>query len=369
MAGYPEFAPRVATASRSPCARTLEQWSSPTPRSPTRWRSSATCTSSTGRSSTACSPTATPRRRCARRPVSVAALARAGRATELPGIGATLEQKIRRAARHRHDPRGGEAARAVPAGPDRDHAAARARAQARAAAVRRARDRLAAGAARGRARAARCARVKGLGAEVRGKRARGARAGAAEPPERAARTAAAAARARAGRDARARACASGAAAGTHVSSPGSARRHGRQREGHRPDRRHDASPTTLAKSLARLPEIEQRLLRRRRPGARARTHSGVVRRAADRGARAARQPAPALHRLRARTTRRCAKRRCEADCTCPSTACSTTRPARPDTARPRRSSTSCSGLAYIEPELRENRGELAGGRRRDAAAS
>ena len=39
-------------------------------------------------------------------------------------------------------------------------------------------------------------------------------------------------------------------------------------------------------------------------------------------------------------------------------------------ARASRRSTSGSGLAYIEPELRENRGELRGGRARgDAAAS
>ena len=71
-------------------APTLQQ-----PRSPTRSRSSATSTSSTARSCTACSPTATPPRPSARRRCSVAALAREGRATELPGIGETLQEKIR----------------------------------------------------------------------------------------------------------------------------------------------------------------------------------------------------------------------------------------------------------------------------------
>ena len=58
------------------------------------------------------------------------------------------------------------------------------------------------------------------------------------------------------------------------------------------------------------------------------------------------------------TTWRCARRRCARACTSPSTACSTTAPARRTAARARRRSTRCSGCEYIEPELRENRGEL-----------
>ena len=80
--------------------------------------------------------------------VSVTALARQGRATELPGIGATIQEKVLALADDGRDPGGGQAAREVPAGSDRDHAAAGPRAQARAAAVRGARDRLARRAAR-----------------------------------------------------------------------------------------------------------------------------------------------------------------------------------------------------------------------------
>ena len=54
----------------------------------------------------------------------------------------------------------------------------------------------------------------------------------------------------------------------------------------------------------------------------------AARRPARRRARPVRQPAPALHRLDRRTTSRCARRRCGAGCTSPSTGSSTTRPAR-----------------------------------------
>jgi DNA polymerase (family 10) len=57
---------------------------SQTPRSPLRWRNWATSTSSTARWCTAWSPTAPPRKRCAKPP-----------STELPGIGRTLQEKIR----------------------------------------------------------------------------------------------------------------------------------------------------------------------------------------------------------------------------------------------------------------------------------
>ena len=55
------------------------------------WRCS---TSSTAPSITACSPTAPPRKAIRESPVSVAELAAAGRATELPGVGKTLAEKI-----------------------------------------------------------------------------------------------------------------------------------------------------------------------------------------------------------------------------------------------------------------------------------
>ena len=58
------------------------------------------------------------------------------------------------------------------------------------------------------------------------------------------------------------------------------------------------------------------------------------------------------------TTWRCATRRCARGCTCPSTGCSTTRPARPTAAPASSEVYALLGLEYIEPELRENRGEL-----------
>ena len=58
--------------------------------------------------------------------VSVAGLARQGRATELPGIGKTLQEKILALAETGDDPRGGAAAGEVPGGADRPHPPARA---------------------------------------------------------------------------------------------------------------------------------------------------------------------------------------------------------------------------------------------------
>ena len=123
--------------------------------------------------------------------VSVAALAREGRATELPGIGKTLQEKIQALLETGDDPGGREAAREVPARARRHHAAARARAQARAPALRRARHRLARGAARGGRGAAPARRAR-----VRARRSRrrcsprfeagGGRAAAAAGPARAA---------------------------------------------------------------------------------------------------------------------------------------------------------------------------------------
>ena len=102
-------------------------------------------------------------------PVSVLALARQGRATELPGIGATIQEKVLALADDGRDPRGGQAAGEVPGRADRDHATAWPRAQARAAPVRGARDRLARRAARGR-RGAADPRAEGLRPEGRGER-------------------------------------------------------------------------------------------------------------------------------------------------------------------------------------------------------
>ena len=94
--------------------------------------------------------------------MSIAALTREGRVTELPGIGATLEQKIR-ADRDRRDPGGGEAAGALPAGLVAITRLPGLGPEARAAAVRRARDRLARGAARPRRRAH---QLRGCGASA-----------------------------------------------------------------------------------------------------------------------------------------------------------------------------------------------------------
>ena len=79
--------------------------------------------------------------------VSITALAREGRATELPGIGATIQEKLIALVENGEIPGAGQAAREVPAGAGRDDAPPGPRAQARAAAVRGARDRLAGGAA------------------------------------------------------------------------------------------------------------------------------------------------------------------------------------------------------------------------------
>ena len=105
---------------------------------------------------------------------------REGRATELPGIGATIQEKVLALADDGRDPGGGEAARQVPARPGRDDAAARARPQARAAAVRGARDRLARGAARRRPTDAADPRAQGLRSEGRG----GARSRRSHAPTR-----------------------------------------------------------------------------------------------------------------------------------------------------------------------------------------
>ena len=76
-------------------------------------------------------------------PVSVLGLARQGRATELPGVGAIIQEKIIALADDRRDPGHGQAAGQVPARRDRDDAPARLGTEAGAAAVRGARDRFA----------------------------------------------------------------------------------------------------------------------------------------------------------------------------------------------------------------------------------
>ena len=80
--------------------------------------------------------------------VSVMQLAREGRATELPGIGKTLEEKLSALDETGDIPAAQRLRGAVPARADLDHAPARLRPQARAAALRRAGHRLARRAAR-----------------------------------------------------------------------------------------------------------------------------------------------------------------------------------------------------------------------------
>ena len=84
------------------------------PRSPLRWTSWPTCTSWTGRSIYRVVAYREAAKSIRDSPVSVAQLAREGRATELRNVGKTLEEKIRAAARHGRHPRGREAAVQVP---------------------------------------------------------------------------------------------------------------------------------------------------------------------------------------------------------------------------------------------------------------
>ncbi len=149
-------------------------------------------------------------------------------------------------------------------------------------------------------------------------------------------------------------------AGTHVQIAGSARRWA--------DSVKDVDliavtnrPTTLAKSLAQARADRERRLGRQ--GRCARAHAlGHQRRSAHRQARAARQPAAALHRLRAPQRGAARGAPCGAACTSPSTGCSTTRSGARARARPRQEVYELLGLAYIEPELREDRGELEAAR-------
>ena len=126
-------------------------------------------------------------------------------------------------------------------------------------------------------------------------------------------------------------------------------------------------PTTLAKSLARLPEIE-RVSSAGKPGARARTHSGVsvdlrIAKPAQLGNLLQHFTGSGPHNaaLREAAVRRglhVSEYGVLDDAT-----------AAPDHLRDRARGVRLLGLAYIEPELRENRGELDGGRRRRAAAA
>ena len=119
--------------------------------------------------------------------VSVIGLSRQGRVTDVPGIGKTLEEKLRALDETGEIPAAVKLRAKFPVGLIVGHAPARLRPQARAAAVRRARDRLAGRAARRRRggedpRAARLRRQGGGAAQAGAGRARGGRrSGAARP--------------------------------------------------------------------------------------------------------------------------------------------------------------------------------------------
>ena len=85
-------------------------------------------------------------------------------------------------------------------------------------------------------------------------------------------------------------------------------------------------------------------------------------RPADRRAGGLRQPAAALHRLGRRTTCSCARTRSPAASPSPSTASPRPRAARSSSAPSEEAVYERLGYAYIEPELREGRGELKAAR-------
>ena len=122
---------------------------------------------------------------------------------------------------------------------------------------------------------------------------------------------------------------------------------GGQRQGHRPDRHHHP-PTHAGQEpgQARADRACQLGRQGRREGA-----HPLGRRASTCGSRRPGSSATCCSTspARARTTRRCARRRCAAACTSPSTASSTTPPASPTPTRPRRRSTSASASPTSSP--------------------
>ena len=291
--------------------------------------------------------------------VSVAALARDGRVTELPGIGKTLEEKIDRARRDRRHPGRRQAAREVPERADRRSCTCRASGPKRArrlydelgidsldalrAAARGGPDPRAARVRRRRPRRT-CSRRWPTPTTTDGPAPRvlllDARCAIAEQiVERAARPS--------GRRAR-RARRLAAAAGRLGQGP----RHHRHRRRPRRAGRGAARAATRSSRCARPARRARGCMHPHRPEGRP----------AGRRARPVRQPAPALHRLqgaqrgaaRVRGAARAARLRVRD-------------PRRRDrrdacAARPRRRSTRRSGCDWIPPELREGRGELEAAR-------
>ena len=291
-------------------------------------------------------------------PVSVAALARAGARDRAAGHRQHAAGEDPRARRDRHDSRGREAAGEVPAGPDRDSRACPGSGPS-------ARGCCTTSSASTRWR--RCARRRWRsGCATCGDSARSSRRACwrrwpdrRELNDGRARAAAAAAGARDRRGARRGPGAIGG--GTDVQLAGSCAAPGRQRQGPRPGRRR--APTRRRWPRSSASSSRSRASSSAGDGGRAGAHPlRHRRRPADRRARPARQPAAALHRLGRPQRGAARRRRCAAACTSPSTACSTTRAAQALTCASEQEVYALLGLAYIEPELRENRGELEAAR-------
>ncbi len=289
-------------------------------------------------------------------PRPVAALVRCGTVTELPGIGKTLEEKLAALARHGDDPGGREAAREVTPGRRRDDAAPRARAQARAAPLRGARRSTRSRRCASAAEAERIRDLKGFGPKAETSILEALDAGAGDGAE------ARACAADGARDRRAR-----SSRGLRVEPAVAARRARRVAHAGRwtTSRTSTSSsrPTTARRVVAAFGDARGR---RRRASAAARAARAGARRTGSTstcGSCRRRRSATCCSTSAARrpTTCTCARWRCAAACTSPSTASSTTRRARPTASRPRRRSTAFLGLPYVEPELREDRGELEPG--------
>jgi DNA polymerase (family X) len=289
--------------------------------------------------------------------VSVAALARAGRATELAGVGETLEQKIltlldtgttpaTERLRAKFPPGLIAITRLPGLGPKRARLLYTALEIDSPEKLREA------------ALAQRLRTVKGLGAKFETSVLEALDRMAAEPPERAAgrlllpraielgETLAAGLLERAGAD-------------THVQVAGSARRMA--------DSVKDIDliatttrPTTLAKSLARLPEIES-VSSAGKPGARARTHSGI---SVDLRIAKPAQLGNLLQHFTGSGPHNAALREAavRSGLHVSEYGVLSDGAAKPATCTSEEQLYELLGLAYIEPELRENRGELEAAR-------
>ena len=236
-------------------------------------------------------------------------MARQGRVEELAGRGQDDRREDRRAARERLDPGRRQAEGAHPLGAGRGHAHPRPRAEARAAAVRRARRRVARRPARGRRARAGSRTCRASAPKAEENVLRGARRRRRRPAQGAH---AAVEGARRGRGAGRRLCAI-TRRRIDVELAGSARRWA--------DAVKDldivaasSDPAALVEAFCALPAIDE--VQSSGRGRRARAHPlGPAGRPAHRARGGLRQPAPALHRARAGTTRRCAPPRSSAGCT------------------------------------------------------